>query len=232
VLPKVDSFSDKAGYRHEWGTRTPKPWDFLKFDAGSYAEGGLEFSLQNNVLSSVTLANGATTVMCSATAQSDISSCFKAFKSTFPIGPMTSVVGQPASKTLHTPGAYWDFHLSRTLDMGVLKNMKNKFAVTTDSAGEVFFGRPASAVLSTQTNYAVPWSVALTIPVWGNLTVAPTFNAFFYRPQLSDIHEQINTFTISLRWYGARDERVPLARIPFLSGPTSADQTKSSGKSK
>ncbi|MGA8090509.1 MAG: hypothetical protein WCA10_24755 [Terracidiphilus sp.] len=229
ALPMVNSFNDKVGYRHEWGNRLKTSWNL---DGGSYAEGGMEYSAQNNILNSITLANGTTQLECTASATIDIGTCFKNAKSTFPIGPSTTVVGHPDARTLHTPGSYWDVHLSRKLDFGKLSQMKNPFILVSDSQGDAYFGRPQDAVLPTQTKYAVTWNSSLNFPVWGNLNVAPTFNVFYYQPQLSSVHEQIRTFAISLRWYFARDQRTPIGDQLDLSGPASADQTKSSGRSK
>jgi hypothetical protein len=229
ALPVVNSFSDKGGFRREWGMHSSTSWNL---DSGSYAEGGFEYSTQNNILRSVTLTNGAQQLTCTARANVDIGSCFKSAKATFPIGPTTMVVGKPDAATLHTPGAYWDIHLSRKLNMGPLRNVKSPFTLISDSQGDVYFGRPEGAQLPTQTRYAVTWSSSLNFPVWANLSVAPTYNAFFYRPQLSSLHEQIRNFSISLRWYTARDQRVPVERQLRLTGPASADQTKSSAKSK
>jgi hypothetical protein len=231
-VPIVDGFNDRLGYRHEWGYRKPGGWNFLSMDSGSYAESGFEYSLQNNILESVTLANGVTQHTCVATAQTDIASCFKNLKSTFPIGPGTGIVGRPPTETIHTPGAYWDVHLSRGFDMGSLKSLKPPFALVSDSTGDWYFGRPPAAELPTQTEYAVAWSSSIDFPVWGNLALGPTYTVFFYQPQLSSVHEQIRSFSISLRWYAARDQRVPLGMIPGLTGPQSADQTKAAGKSK
>lgn len=229
LLPQVTSFNDKLGYRHEWGIRPPSSWNL---DAGSYAESGFEYSLQNSIPQSVTLANGKTSLQCIATAKVDIATCFKNAKATFPIGPTTMLDGQPVTKTLHTLGGYWDVHLARSFDMGSLKKLKPPFTLASDSQGDWFFGRPAADELPTQTRYAVAWNSSLTVPVWGNLSIGPTYSVFFYQPQLSSVHEQIRSFSMALRWYLARDERVPLWLAPGLSGPASADQTKSAGKSK
>ncbi|UWZ85246.1 hypothetical protein [Occallatibacter riparius] len=231
ALPIVSSFNDRLGYRHEWGVRKTGSLNPGAMDAGSYGEGGFEYSFQNDILESVTLANGTTTFTCTAKAEVDIATCFK--KSSFPIGPSTTVVGHPATQSLHTPGAYWDVHLSRGLDMGALKNLKPALTLVSESQGDWFFGRPASAQLPTQTNYAVTWNSSLNVPLWGNLSFGPTYNVFFYQPQLSAVHEQIRTFSVALRWYMARDQRVPMFwTAPRMAGPSSADQTKSSAKSK
>jgi len=232
ILPKISSFSDKVGFRHEWGVRPDKTW--WKLDSGSYAEGGFEYSVQNEVLRAVSLTNfgGTQAFRCPATARVDIVSCFKGAKNTFPIGPTTGLSGPPEALTLHTPGGYWDAHLSRAFTTGTGKEKKTWFTLVSDSQGDAFAGRPSNVELPTQTRFAVVWNSSVNFPVWGNLSVGPTYNAFFYRPQLSNLYEQLRTFSIALRWYTARDERVPLWRQLLLAGPASADQTKSSGKSK
>jgi len=230
TLPLVNSFSDKFGYRHEWGLRKKGTWSPLQMDSGSYAELGFEYSTQNNLLQSLTLTDGGTPATCVVSAGVDLASCFKNLK--FVIDSSTKVVGQPGTKSLHTPGGYWDIHLSRGLDMGVLSKLKTPLTLISDSQGDWFSGRPAAAELPTQTRYAVTWNSSLNVPVWGNLSVGPAYNVFFYQPQLSTVHEQIRTLSFALRWYMARDQRVPWWMAPRFSGPASADQTKSSGKSK
>jgi len=230
ALPLVSSFNDKAGFRREWGVRSDNKLDKWNVDANSYAEGGFEFSVQNNILNSITLANGNTQLPCVAMAGTDIGTCFKKAKATFPISASTTLVGSPSATTLHTPGVYWDTHLERKLDF--FKRFKVPPALVSESAGDIFFGRPADKVLPTQTNYAFTWNTSLSIPVYGNLSIAPAYNIFFYRPQLSVVSEQIRTFTFTLRWYFAQHNRVPVPVLLTQSGPTSADQTKNSVKPK
>ena len=169
---------------------------------------------------------GGATLQCFVSGSQSLNTCFANAKGTFPIGPLTVPVGKPDVETLHTPGAYWDAHIERKYGSGF-----KQVTIVSESVGEILFGRPASAVLPTQPNYAIPWSVSLVFPVWGNLSIAPTYNAFFYRGQLSDNHLQTNSYAIALRWYFARDERVPPHRQLWVTGPASADQTKT-GKSK
>ena len=79
--------------------------------------------------------------------------------------------------------------------------------------------------MPTQTEYDIPLSLALVLPSIGNLTFAPTYTGFYYRPQLSGNSLEENSFSIAARWYFARDARVPLRRQIPLQGPSSADQT-------
>ena len=132
------------------------------------------------------------------------------------------MVGSPAVKTLFTPGYYWTLHFQNHL-FG--KNPGNQIDLVTDSSGDYFFGRPISAELPTQTEYAIPLSVALLLPSKGNLSFAPTYSGFFYKAQESDKNLVVNSFSIAARWYFARDARVPLRRQLPLQGPVSADQT-------
>jgi len=204
---------------------TASTWDRFKVDAGSYAEMGFEFSIQNNVPSAISLTNGSTPVTCTAAAGSSFSSCLKTALGT--IGPTTTIVGVQTT-SLHTPGGYWDVHLTRKFDPG--KQHRFPFSLTSDTTGDFFFGRPADKHLPTETREAVLWTSSINLPVWGNLTVSPTYSDFFYRPQNSTVYEQFRNFSIALRWYMARDQRVPLQRQVQLQGPPSMDQTKTPKK--
>jgi hypothetical protein len=131
-------------------------------------------------------------------------------------------VGAPALKALHTPGAYWDLHVQNLLCRGE----KRKVSLVTESQGDYFFGRPGSAELSTQTEYAIPLTVALVFPAFANLSFAPTYSGFYYKSQLSNQSLQVNSISIAARWYFARDARVPILTQTQLSGPASADQNR------
>ena len=199
---------------------------------GSYFETGIEFSTQNGNLSSITLQTTPTTgppvqKTCSANSNITLQSCFSSPTAgtpakTLTINSTTRVVGTPAVKTLFTPGYYWTLHFQNHL-FG--KSPASQINLVTDSSGDYFFGRPPSAELPTQTEYAIPLSVALVLPSKGNLTFAPTYSGFYYKSQESSQNLVVNSFSIAARWYFARDARVPLRRQIQLSGPNSADQT-------
>jgi hypothetical protein len=131
-------------------------------------------------------------------------------------------VGPPDVKSLHTPGYYWTLHFQNHL-FG--KNPATQINLVTDSSGDYFFGRPPAAELPTQTEYAIPLSLALVLPSKGNLTFAPTYSGFYYKSQQSTKDLVVNSFSIAARWYFARDARVPLRRQIELQGPASTDQT-------
>lgn len=214
--PAVNGFLDRAGLRYE--TSNQSKW--LPFDRGSYLEGGGEISLQNNVLSTVTI-NGFS---CNADVKTTLAACFKA--SGVIIGDGTT--GSVITKTLHSAGGYWDMHLQK----GFLKSMDptvKGITLTIDSKGDYFAPRSKpGAVLSTQTLYAFPITVAMGFPILRNLTIGPTYSAFFYKSQLSGQSLIVNTVSVSARWYFARDTSVPIFRQLVYKGPASADQTKTS----
>ncbi len=226
TLPRVSSWNERIGFREEFGSNKPKSF-FLN---GNYFETGIEFSTQNGNLSSITLqdtpATGTPTqYTCNVNAKITLQTCFTSAKFVIagnPNGITTSVVGSPAVKTLYTPGYYWTLHFQNHL-FG--KTPGNSISLVTDSQGDFFFGRPPSAELPTQTEYAIPLSLALIIPAKGNLTFAPTYSGFYYKAQESTNNLVVNSFSIAARWYFARDARVPLRRQLPLPGPPSADQT-------
>ncbi len=215
-LPRVSGWTDRAGFRREFGNNRPKS----RFSAGSFYETGMEFSAQSGVLSSLTLQDGPTGTpkTCPASATTTLQNCFTSAK--FVINNTTTYAA--AVKTLHTPGLYWNFHFQNRL-FGSTPG--KQISLVTDSNGDYFFGRSPSAELPTQTEYDIPLSLALVLPSWGNLTFAPTYTGFYYKPQLSSNSLEENSFSIAARWYFARDARVPLRRQIPLSGPASADQT-------
>ena len=184
----------------------------------------MEFSQQSGVLSSITLqdipASGTppAPVTCTVQANITLQNCFTAAK--FVINGTTRATA--AVKTLHTPGLYWTFHFQNRL-FGSTPG--KQISLVTDSSGDYFFGRPPSAELPTQTEYDIPLSLALALPSIGNLTFAPTYTGFYYKPQRSGSRLEENSFSIAARWYFARDSRVPLRRQIPLTGPSSADQT-------
>jgi hypothetical protein len=216
-LPRVSGWNDRAGFRREFNQSSPK-LKLLTFLGGNYFETGMEFSSQNGVLSGLTLqTTGSNPMHCDVNASISLQNCFGKY-----INGSTQLVGSPTVKTLRSPGYYWDLHFQNHLFGKMPGKQVN---LVTDTQGDYFFGRPASAELPTQTEYAIPLSVALVLPVFGNLSFAPTYSGFFYKPQLSPDSLEVNSFSIAARWYFARDARVPLRRQIRLNGPASADQT-------
>jgi len=225
-LPRISAWTDRGGYRLEFGGAKPKSF----WGGGSFLETGMEFSTQNGNLEALTLQDGTgTPKTCQVSANTTLQQCFTAAK--FVMNSTTTVVGSPAVKTLHTPGFYWTFHFQNLVYKGRGgeaggSGQAKQISLVTDSQGDYYFGRSPSAELPTQTEYAIPLSVALVLPSIGNLSFAPTYSAFFYQSQLSSSALKVNSFSIAARWYFARDARVPIHRQAPLPGPATADQTK------
>jgi hypothetical protein len=216
-LPRVSVWTDRGGFREEFGSNRPKSF----FMNGSYFETGMEFSTQNGNLYSLTFQDGTgTPKTCFASANVTLQSCFSAAKFVIAGGGATTY--SVAVKSLHTPGYYWTLHFQNHL---IGKNPGTQINLVTDSSGDYFFGRPPAAELPTQTEYAIPLSLALVLPSLGNLTFAPTYSGFYYKSQRSNKDLVVNSFSIAARWYFARDARVPLRRQIQLQGPASTDQT-------
>jgi hypothetical protein len=222
-LPRTTGWTDRVGFRQEFGqsSQTAFWWN------GSYIETGMEFNDQNNVLSNLTLqTSGGTPKTCPVQPNITLQSCFTTSDPQGPplsINSHTTLVGSPAVESLRSPGLYWQMHLQNRV-WGKLP--EKQISLVTDSQGDYYFGRPPSAELPSQTEYAIPLSLSLVLPSIGNLSFAPNYSAFFYRPQLSPNSIVVNSFSIAARWYFARDARVPIRRQTPLRGPASADQTK------
>lgn len=225
-LPRTTGWTDQAGLREEFGQSSQKAF----FWNGSYIQTGLEFSTLNGQLESITLQDGPTgkPKTCVVSATITLANCFS---STSPgpalqINATTMLTSPPLVKSLHTPGYYWQIHLQNRLPQFLGKASNGQISLVTDTTGDYYFGRPPSAELASQTEYAIPLSLSLILPSIGNLSFAPNYSAFFYRPQLSSNSLIENSWSISARWYFARDARVPIRRQAPLKGPESSDQTK------
>ncbi len=224
-LPRISAWTDRGGYRLEFGGAKPKSF----WGGGSFLETGMEFSTQNGNLEALTLQDGTgTPKTCQVLANMTLAQCFTAAK--FVINSTTTVVGSPTVRTLHTPGFYWTFHFQNLIYKGRGgeaggAGRGKQISLVTDASGDYYFGRSPSAELYTQSEYAIPLSIALVLPSIGNLSFAPTYSGFFYQPQLSSSSLKVNSFSIAARWYFARDARVPIHRQAPLPGPATADQT-------
>jgi hypothetical protein len=220
TLPRSTGWSDKVGIRREFGQQGPRPL----FGAGNYIEFGGEFVTQNNVLAAVTLADGANVKTCQVSSSITLQTCFSQAP-LLVITSNTTIPKPPAVNDLNSPGIYWTMHLQNHLGT---KGAWKAMSLTSDAQGDYYFGRPAGAELPTQTEYAIPVSVSLTFPALGNLSFGPTYSGFFYKSQLSSQSLQVNSYSISARWFFSRDNGVPIKRQIRLSGPSSSDQTKTS----
>jgi hypothetical protein len=206
ATPRWEGFSQRLGARWEFGGGK---WP----DTGSYIEAGPEYSVLNNVLSGLLLPNG---FVCQASAVA-FATC---------VASNTTVTAatrlKPLTETLHTGGAYWDVHLQKALDKA------KRFSVTVETKGDNFM--LPGVTLPTQSRYAFTTSGALNFAVIGNLVFSPTYTTFFYKNQGTpdESHSLVtNTFSVTAKWYFARDAAVPFWRQLWFRGPASLDQTKS-----
>ncbi len=231
-LPRISAWTDRAGFREEFGQGHSKFATRFLPTVGSYFETGMEFNISNGNLSSLTLqtttSTGPKQKTCPVFAKITLQTCFGSALYGTPaivltLNDTTTVVGKPFVQTLHTPGYYWDLHLQNHI-YGKAGGQK-QISLVTDSQGDYYFGRPPAAELPTQTEYAIPLNVSLVLPSIGNLSFAPTYSAFFYANQVSNQSLLVNTFSIAARWYFARDARVPVPKQAPLPGPQSANQT-------
>lgn len=200
--PRWEGFSDRLGARYEFGGR----W------ADSYAEGGPEYSSINNVLSGLILPNGSE---CPASATVPLATCVA---SKITVTPSTVIT--PQTETLHTGGLYWDVHLQWALDKD------KRWSTTFDTKGDGFIW--PGATLPTQSRYAFTTTEAFNFRVVGNLQFAPSYKQFFYMNQGPGSHSLVTqTFSVTAKWYFARDAAIPFWRQFWFRGPASLDQTKS-----
>jgi hypothetical protein len=126
------------------------------------------------------------------------------------------------TQTLRAGGVYWAGHLQWPFDKD------KRWLLTFDSKGDYFF--LPGVTLPTQTRYAFTTTPALNIKVIGNLVFSPSLTTFFYKNQETPVGNHslvMNTYSITAKWYFARDAAVPFPRQWWYRGPASADQTKS-----
>jgi hypothetical protein len=100
-LPRTSGWTDRAGFRREFGASKPTSL----FGTGSYFETGMEFSAQNNVLAALTLKTGTNQKTCHADANVTLQTCFSQAPQLV-INNSTVLVGLPLVKDLHSPGVY------------------------------------------------------------------------------------------------------------------------------
>jgi hypothetical protein len=214
--PVVDGFSHRIGWRGE-GTK------YRLWDPGTYAEIGWQVVVQNNLLSSVKLStpspSGTVEKTCNASSTLTINNCFK--KAGYVVGDQTLAFETPAGP-LHSKGLYWDIHWQKGI---VPLSDKNGITFSFDSSGDWFVAKPG---LPSQTGYDIPLKLTLTFPVLRNFGIGPTYSTFFYSNQVNQKSLFVQNVALSARWYFDRDAAVRLDRQTVFSGPSTADETKTS----
>jgi hypothetical protein len=202
--PKWNGFVQRFGTRYEFGGSF----------AGSYLETGPEYSEIHNILSGLVLPGGEE---CPVTGGS-FTSCFS--RNNLVI--TSSTVLKPLTETVRSGGWYWDVHVQRALDKG------KHFSFTVETKGDDYAW--PGITLPTQSRYAFTTTGALNFAVIGNLTFSPTFTTFFYSNQgapANPSHSLVtDTFSVTAKWYFARDAAVPFWQQMWFRGPASSDQTK------
>jgi hypothetical protein len=239
-LPIPVQFSQRLGFRLET-SGVPK-WTP---DPGSYIEIGPEYTVQNNVLAAVLVPNLSpptpTTILfpsCPATATAFQSSpsatsmtgnplvnCVKYDFQTANQKLDGSTVLIPVPATLHAGGFYWNSHIQKNL------NPEKNYSVSFDTSGDSYL--LPGYTLTTQTRYAFSTKLAFNLkilPGLANLTLSPTYSNFYFENQgISSQRTGLvaTTFSVSAKWYFARDAEVPFRKQPWFQGPASVDQTSS-----
>ncbi len=203
--PQWNGFVQRFGTRYEFGGSF----------AGSYIETGPEYSETHNILSGLVLPDGAECPV----SEGSFTSCFS--KNMLVI--TSSTILKPLTETVRSGGWYWDVHIQRALD----KSKRSSFTIETKGDDYAWPG----VTLPTQSLYAFTTTGAINFTVIGNLMLSPTYTTFFYRNQgapANPSHSLVtNSFSVTAKWYFARDAAVPFWQQMWFRGPASLDQTKS-----
>lgn len=155
VLERQRNWQPSVGTRYEW--------DPLRF-----VEVGYLHQEATNVLSGLTL-NGIFTPLTAGTTASSVAN---------QVTPKTGDVAIPTFSTFHQDGAYLLWMYTRGVPLSHSKVVYQ--AITFGN----FFAYGASARTSTSlTRYAVEFSNSLQVAIWGNLSLAPGFNLFYFQDQ-------------------------------------------------
>lgn len=217
-VPTAMGFNQRAALRYETG-------GLYKWgpDAGSYVELGPEYSVQNNILSALLLPQlPAPYNTCAVKATQSLQTCVKTNYKAAATALNGSSILTPVTQTLHAGGFYWNAHVQKIFDA------RKNYSLSFDTSGDSFL--LPGFTLPTQTRYAFNTKLALNFTIAGNLSLSPTYSDFFFENQgISSQRTGLiaTSFSISAKWYFARDAQVPLKKQVWFSGPASANQTSS-----
>jgi len=216
--PDVWGFNHRIGFRYQF-ERTRK-W---AADPGSYGEVGPEYSDQNNILKALLLPQISPTAVCFFVATQSIQTCVKNAYKAASIALNASSLLVPVPQTLRAGGIYWTMHLQKKIP-------KPKGAkVTFDTQGDSFLW--PGTTLTTQERYGVTTNLAVNFPVFGNVTLSPTYTDFFFENQGKPSQRTslaAPTYSVVFKWYFVRDSAVPFHKQWLFFGPSSSDQTSTS----
>jgi hypothetical protein len=216
--PYAWGFSQRIGFRYQVEANTK--WGP---DPGSYGEVGPEYGDQNNVLSAFMLPQVSSTAICSFVATQSIQTCVKNAYKAAGIALNGSSTLVPVAQTLHAGGVYFTMHLQKQLPA------PKKSSVTFDTQGDSFLW--PGATLTTQERYGITTNLSVNFPIFGNVTLSPTYSDFFFENQGAPSQRTsvaAPTYTVVLKWYFVRDSAVPFRRQSLFSGPATASQTSTS----
>ena len=160
-LRRQENWQPSFGGRYEWSNLT-------------FFEAGYLFQSARNVLASL-FVNGKPIPLTAGTTISEVVSGTK---------PPTDVIGPPGYATFHQQGAYWLGMWTQNLT-GKSKAVKVIYQGYT--FGNFFAYGPAATTSTALTRYAAELSSNLQVQLWGNFSVGPAYNIFWFQNQSHSI---------------------------------------------
>lgn len=227
--------ASRLGLRHEFnGGGTFKP------DKGSYYEVGVEHNWYYDVLSELDFLNGGVlTLPCPILPNQSFAQCVKnaqkppsgAKPTGIIVGPQTKIVGQYTE--LRTSGVYLDTIVSKQVSRAKLPSGL-PLSILVQAKGDYTFRRDFPSEYTTQAYYAFTSSIGLQVPIYGNLSLVPSYGAFFYE-NLNTFHSLIaKSAALDVRW--TFDHYTPVRwasdlsyTAPASSGANSSTASSSTG---
>jgi hypothetical protein len=201
-------FSQRAGLRYAFdGGKWYLP------DPISYAEFGYQYNRLRNVISGLNIdgtlcfSSSETYNQCAATID------------------LTNAAITVNTSTQNSQGGYWDINLQKGIGKMWDKSGPS-VSLVFESKGDLFAKRGFPEALSSQTRFDVPLNLSVTFPVFRNLTLAPTYQAYLYENQIAGNFLVIHNAGVSLRWYMDRDSHVPWGKQFRFIGPSSVNQSQ------
>jgi hypothetical protein len=131
----------------------------------------------------------------------------------------------PLTTTRHLSGWFLNFHSTLPL-------YRNKLLLSIDSYGEMFDKRQDDTTFDTR--FYEDLTVALTVPIWGNLVFAPQVETFFYQNKIVNGLFQVNHYLLvssSVKLEYSFDWHRGVGLTNALRSPT-ATPNSGSGKSR
>jgi hypothetical protein len=163
-LRRQENWQPSVGARYEWNNL-------------NFFETGYLHQTARNVVSALTV-NGITTPLTAGTTVSEVAN----------ITPNPGDVAIPTYATFHQQGAYW-------LGMYTHRLSRNAKSIQVTYQGTTygnFLAYGASARTSTAlTRYAAELGNSIQIQLWGNISLAPSYNIFWFQDQSHGIGDSL-----------------------------------------